>query len=63
VAKAETNIPEQEEESSDDGGIVEEQVCNEGAPGWVVTFGDMMSLLLTFFYSSSLFCKHGSNSI
>jgi chemotaxis protein MotB len=49
VAKAETNIPEQEEESSDDGGIVEEQVCNEGAPGWVVTFGDMMSLLLTFF--------------
>lgn len=23
--------------------------CPEGAPGWVVTFGDMMSLLLTFF--------------
>ena len=23
--------------------------CEEGAPGWVVTFGDMMSLLLTFF--------------
>jgi chemotaxis protein MotB len=27
----------------------EEQICVEGAPGWVVTFGDMMSLLLTFF--------------
>jgi chemotaxis protein MotB len=27
----------------------EEQKCDEGAPGWVVTFGDMMSLLLTFF--------------
>ena len=23
--------------------------CDEGAPTWVVTFGDMMSLLLTFF--------------
>ena len=27
----------------------EEKVCETGAPGWVVTFGDMMSLLLTFF--------------
>ncbi|MCA9538656.1 MAG: hypothetical protein KC620_07190 [Myxococcales bacterium] len=27
----------------------EEEVCPEGAPEWVVTFGDMMSLLLTFF--------------
>lgn len=27
----------------------EEVVCEEGAPEWVVTFGDMMSLLLTFF--------------
>ena len=27
----------------------EEFICEEGAPGWVVTFGDMMSLLLTFF--------------
>ncbi len=50
MAKADANIPEpEEEESSDEGGVVEEQVCNEGAPGWVVTFGDMMSLLLTFF--------------
>jgi len=24
-------------------------ICEEGAPGWIVTFGDMMSLLLTFF--------------
>ncbi|MBF0625251.1 MAG: OmpA family protein [Magnetococcales bacterium] len=24
-------------------------VCKKGAPGWMVTFGDMMSLLLTFF--------------
>lgn len=29
--------------------VGEEVVCEEGAPGWVVTFGDMMSLLLTFF--------------
>jgi chemotaxis protein MotB len=27
----------------------EEKKCEPGAPGWVVTFGDMMSLLLTFF--------------
>ena len=27
----------------------EEVVCEEGAPEWVVTFGDMMSLLLCFF--------------
>lgn len=38
--------PEVEEEEE---GIKEEVVCEEGAPGWVVTFGDMMSLLLTFF--------------
>ena len=29
--------------------LKEEVVCEVGAPGWVVTFGDMMSLLLTFF--------------
>ncbi len=29
--------------------LEEEVKCPEGAPGWVVTFGDMMSLLLTFF--------------
>ncbi|MCA9538655.1 MAG: OmpA family protein [Myxococcales bacterium] len=29
--------------------LEEEQKCEEGAPEWVVTFGDMMSLLLTFF--------------
>ncbi|MDJ0840101.1 MAG: flagellar motor protein MotB [Acidobacteriota bacterium] len=28
---------------------VEECKCEKGAPKWVVTFGDMMSLLLTFF--------------
>lgn len=27
----------------------DETKCEPGAPGWVVTFGDMMSLLLTFF--------------
>ena len=31
------------------GGLEEEVVCAAGAPDWVVTFGDMMSLLLTFF--------------
>jgi len=29
--------------------LKQETVCEAGAPGWVVTFGDMMSLLLTFF--------------
>ncbi len=42
-----------EEEEIDEGGGVEqpkeEVKCEEGAPEWVVTFGDMMSLLLTFF--------------
>jgi len=41
------------EDTDDDGGgkigLEEETVCEEGAPEWVVTFGDMMSLLLTFF--------------
>ena len=40
------------EENENEGGVEEveeEEVCEEGAPGWVVTFGDMMSLLLTFF--------------
>jgi len=38
-------------EEDDEGGttVQEEEVCEEGAPLWVVTFGDMMSLLLTFF--------------
>ena len=35
----EPDVPEMEEEHK----------CEEGAPGWIVTFGDMMSLLLTFF--------------
>lgn len=38
--------PEDEQQR---GGLEEEEVCKEGAPEWVVTFGDMMSLLLTFF--------------
>jgi chemotaxis protein MotB len=44
--KKKPDIPTPEPE---DEGISEEVVCEEGAPGWVVTFGDMMSLLLTFF--------------
>ena len=41
-----------EENEDNEGGVEEveeEEICEEGAPGWVVTFGDMMSLLLTFF--------------
>ena len=38
-----------EEEESSDPPPEEAPPCEEGAPGWVVTFGDMMSLLLTFF--------------
>ena len=39
----------EEEENGGADDVEEEDVCEEGAPGWVVTFGDMMSLLLTFF--------------
>ena len=35
----------------------EEEKCEEGAPMWVVTFGDMMSLLLTFFILLLSFAK------
>lgn len=35
----------------------EEVKCEIGAPGWVVTFGDMMSLLLTFFILLLSFAK------
>lgn len=38
-----------DDEDGGGGGIEEEIICAEGAPEWVVTFGDMMSLLLTFF--------------
>jgi chemotaxis protein MotB len=40
---------EVEEAGEGGGGLPEEQDCPEGAPEWMVTFGDMMSLLLTFF--------------
>ena len=46
MAEEEINTPPEEVEEEE---LKEEVVCEEGAPGWVVTFGDMMSLLLTFF--------------
>ena len=48
MAQEETTAPEEEIVEEEDE-LKEEVVCEEGAPGWVVTFGDMMSLLLTFF--------------
>ncbi len=45
---AENEEPEEVEEAGDPP-PEEPPPCEEGAPGWVVTFGDMMSLLLTFF--------------
>lgn len=47
MAEEEIKSTEEVEEEEDE--LKEEVVCEEGAPGWVVTFGDMMSLLLTFF--------------
>ena len=44
----EEEVQEEVEESSAEQ-AEEGPPCEEGAPGWVVTFGDMMSLLLTFF--------------
>ncbi len=41
--------PEEEEPAGPPEPMEEDFICEEGAPGWVVTFGDMMSLLLTFF--------------
>ena len=29
--------------------LIKEEDCPEGLPGWLATFGDLMSLLLTFF--------------
>ena len=40
-------MAEEQEQKTEE--VEEEEICEEGAPGWVVTFGDMMSLLLTFF--------------
>lgn len=48
MAEEEIKAPQDEVEEEEDE-LKEEVVCEEGAPGWVVTFGDMMSLLLTFF--------------
>ena len=44
-------VDEADQAGEDDGGegMPEELVCPEGAPEWLVTFGDLMSLLLTFF--------------
>ena len=50
MAEAEENDVElEEEEQASDPPPEDAPPCEEGAPGWVVTFGDMMSLLLTFF--------------
>ena len=49
MAQEENKAPEEPKKEPEEEGISEEVVCEEGAPGWVVTFGDMMSLLLTFF--------------
>ncbi|MBV71007.1 MAG: flagellar motor protein MotB [Myxococcales bacterium] len=50
---AENEAEEQDGEEEAPGSSAEQEdespPCEEGAPGWVVTFGDMMSLLLTFF--------------
>lgn len=37
------------EEGEEEGGLQKVKTVRQGAPGWVVTFGDLMSLLLTFF--------------
>ena len=29
--------------------MIKDDECPEGLPGWLATFGDLMSLLLTFF--------------
>ncbi len=47
--EAEVQEEEVEEEGSSKDQPEDQPPCEEGAPGWVVTFGDMMSLLLTFF--------------
>lgn len=39
----------EEEELEEEEGLQKIKAIREGAPGWVVTFGDLMSLLLTFF--------------
>ena len=31
------------------GKMIKDDECPEGLPGWLATFGDLMSLLLTFF--------------
>ena len=49
MAKQDQETPAKEKKPSPPQEIAEEVVCEAGAPGWVVTFGDMMSLLLTFF--------------
>ncbi len=40
---------EEEEQGEETEEFSEETKCAEGAPEWMVTFGDLMSLLLTFF--------------
>ena len=49
MAKQDQETPKKKEKPAPPEEIKEEVVCETGAPGWVVTFGDMMSLLLTFF--------------
>ena len=36
-------------EEEESGGLPDDDKCPEGTPEWLVTFGDLMSLLLTFF--------------
>ena len=51
MAQEETTTAPEEAIVEEEDELKEEVVCEEGAPGWVVTFGDMMSLLLTFLMS------------
>ena len=61
MAEAEENDVELEEEEQASDPLPEDAPpCEEGAPGWVVTFGDMMSLLRRFSFSAVV-CDHGED--
>ncbi len=49
MAEAEVAPEEAPQATDNDEGSGQWEACEEGAPLWVVTFGDMMSLLLCFF--------------
>ena len=63
MAQEETTTAPEEEIVEEEDELKEEVVCEEGAPGWVVTFWRHDELAFNFLHSSFIFCNLGPSAI